>query len=357
MATKKTVKPPKRTSPAKATPSTASKAKFPRHSVAKAIRIPQAILEQNAGKACSRADAAKFLGLGSPAGPFSVEISSAIKYGFLEQPEAGHIQPSSLAKKILRPQLPSDAIDGYRQAVITAPDISEVYQHYRGENLPDDQFLRNTVVETYKVPAESFQEFKQVFLESLETAELVSKHGDKIRITDVASGDASAPVSSDRLKKLERATNVGANDSCFVMQPFAAPLGDYYEKIYRPAIEKAGLRPVRADAEIFATGKIMDQVWSGINAAKVLVAELTTRNPNVFYELGLAHAMKKPVVLVSAKEEDVPFDLQHIRVIYYDMSDPFWGNKLIEKVAENILSAIQNPEEAVFKSSIGGKEF
>ena len=119
------------------------------------------------------------------------------------------------------------------------------------------------------------------------------------------------------------ASAVSVNDSCFVMQPFAAPLGDYYDKIYRPAIEKAGLRPVRADAEIFATGKIMDQVWNGINAAKVLVAELTTRNPNVFYELGLAHAMKKPVVLVSAKEDDVPFDLQHIRVIYYDMSDPF----------------------------------
>lgn len=134
------------------------------------------------------------------------------------------------------------------------------------------------------------------------------------------------------------------------MQPFAAPLGDYYEKIYRPAIDKAGLRAVRADADLFGTGKIMDQVWNGINSAKVLVAELTSRNPNVFYELGLAHAMKKPVVLVSASQEDVPFDLQHIRVIYYDMSDPFWGSKLIDKVAENILSAIQNPEEAVFKS-------
>ena len=352
MRQKKTVRPPKKSSSTKPVIVTASKAKFPRHSVAKAIRIAQAILDQNAGKACSRGDAAKFLGLSSPAGPFSVEISSAVKYGFLEQPEPGHIQPSPLAKKILRPQSPNDTIDGYRQAVMNAPDISEVYQHYRGENLPDDQFLRNTVVETYKVPSESFQEFKQVFLESLETAELITRHGDKVRITDVAGGDIPASVQSERLKKLEKTTNVGANDSCFVMQPFAPPLGDYYEKIYRPAIEKTGLRAVRADAEIFATGKIMDQVWHGINAARVLVAELTTRNPNVFYELGLAHAMKKPVVLVSAKEEDVPFDLQHIRVIYYDMSDPFWGNKLIEKVAENILSAIQNPEEAVFKSAI-----
>lgn len=55
------------------------------------------------------------------------------------------------------------------------------------------------------------------------------------------------------------------------------------------------------------------------------------------------------MVLVSSNENDVPFDLKHIRVIYYDMSDPFWGAKLIEKVAENVLSAIQNPEEAIFR--------
>lgn len=326
------------------------KAKFPRHPLAKALRIPSMLFEQNAGKSCTRQEAAKFFGLSSPVGPFSVEISSSLKYGLLEQPESGKIQPTELAKKILRPQSPTDAIDGYRQAILNAPDLSEVYQHYRGENLPDDQFLRNTVVETYKVPAELFSEFKQVFIESLETAELLSRHGEKIRVTDATGSDVSTPEPSERLKRLEKATNIGAHDTCFVMQPFAAPLGDYYEKIYKVAIEKAGLRAIRADAEIFATGKIMDQVWQGINSAKVLVAELTTRNPNVFYELGLAHALRKPVVLVSAKEEDVPFDLQHIRVIYYDVNDPFWGSKLIEKVAENILSAIRNPEEAVFKS-------
>lgn len=106
---------------------------------------------------------------------------------------------------------------------------------------------------------------------------------------------------------------------------------------------------VRADAEIFGTGKIMEQVWRGIRGARVLVAELTSRNPNVFYELGLAHTLGKPVVLVSATEQDVPFDLTHIRVIYYDKNDPFWGQKLLDKVAENILSALKNPEEVIFK--------
>ena len=70
--------------------------------------------------------------------------------------------------------------------------------------------------------------------------------------------------------------------------------------VFKPAIEKAGLHAVRADAEIFGTGKIIDQVWRGINNAKVLIAELTTRNVNVFYELGPAHALQKPVVLVAS---------------------------------------------------------
>jgi hypothetical protein len=234
---------------------------------------------------------------------------------------------------------------------LLAPDISEVYKHYRGENRPDDQFFQNTISDTYAIPAESFGEFKQIFLESLETAQLLARHGENIRIIDISldtDSSSDAATASDRIKKLGKSVSINPSDSCFVMQPFVAPLGAYYEKVFKPAIEKAGLMPVRADAEIFGTGKIMDQVFQGIVAAKVLVAELTTRNPNVFYELGVAHALKKPVVLVSAREEDVPFDLKRIRVIYYDVTDPFWGSKLIEKVAENILSAIRNPEEAIF---------
>jgi nucleoside 2-deoxyribosyltransferase len=129
--------------------------------------------------------------------------------------------------------------------------------------------------------------------------------------------------------------------------PFVPPQGGYYTSIYEPAIKKAKLTPLRADTDIFGTGKIIDQIWSGINNASVLVAELTGRNPNVLYELGLAHALRKPVVLVSSNEQDVPFDVRHVRVIYYDVMDPFWGPKLVDKVAENILSALKNPKEAI----------
>ena len=365
MATKKTSKQIKTSTPPKpATKSNAKSAarsakstkgkeksppaKYPRHAVEKALRIPQAILDQNAGRACTVKEAASYLGLGD-AGPFQTEISSGIKFGFLDRPQAGQVVVTDRAKQILRPQNPDDPLTGLREAVLTAPVIGDVYGHYRGEYVPDPQFFHNALVDTFDVPADKVDEFQEVFLESLRSAELITEADGKIKVHDVSTSHDTVPGNTATFKKLDKAARVDSGESCFVMMPFAPPHGDYYSKIYKPAIEKAGLRPVRADTEIFGTGKIIDQIWTGINAAKVLVAELTTRNPNVFYELGLAHALSKPVVLVCGNETDVPFDLKHIRVIYYDMSDPFWGNKLLDKVAENILSAIVNPEEAVLK--------
>jgi hypothetical protein len=328
--------------------STSPPAKYPRNTVDKSLRIPKAILEQNAGKPCTVKESATFLGVGA-AGPYQVEVSSGIKYGCLERPTPGQIAVTERAKHVLRPQDPQDRLDGLRDAVLSAPVISEVYGHYRGENLPDAQFFHNALVDTFSVPADKVGEFQEIFIESLKAAELLTEQDGKTRILDVSRGSKVTGTPTATMKKLEKSVKIDSGDSCFVMMPFAAPLGDYYSKIYKPAIEKAGLRPIRADADIFGTGKIIDQIWSGINSAKVLVAELTTRNPNVFYELGLAHALEKPVVLVSSNEADVPFDLKHIRVIYYDVTDPFWGSKLLDKVAENILSAIEHPEEAVLR--------
>jgi hypothetical protein len=323
-------------------------AKYPRHSVKKALRIPRAILEQNAGKECSETEAVGYLG-STLNGEIRMEISSAIKFGLLERPAPKRVRVSELARKILRPQQLNDETEGLREAVLMAPDISDVYKHYRGENLPDEQFFINTLVDTFHIPQSKVVEFKTIFIESLKDANLLEQHNDKWRVLDVSLENRSNSNNSETIKKLGKSVNIEAGDSCFVLMPFAPPLGNHYSLIFEPAIKKAGLKPVRADDDIFATGKIMDQVWRGITSAKVLVAELTSRNPNVFYELGIAHALKKPVVLISRNEEDVPFDVRHIRVIYYDLNDPFWGDKLLAKIAENILSAIKNPEEAIFE--------
>ena len=321
---------------------------YPRHSIKDALRIPAAILDQNAGKPCSDNQAATFLGLKSAAGPFGVEISSGTKYGLLERPASKQLAVSDLGKKVLRPMSPTDEVEGYREAVLNAPIIADVYRHYRGEHLPDQKFFDNTLEEQFGIPKDKLTEFKAVFDSCLSSARLLEEHDGKTKVLDSASSAESVAKETAYADKLGSNVTVPSGETVFVMMPFADPIGSYYESILKPAIEKVKLTPVRADNEIFGAGKIMDQIWRGIRAAKILVAELTTRNPNVFYELGIAHALQKPVVLISSNEDDVPFDLKHIRVIIYDKNDPFWGQKLMNKVTENIISALDRPEEAVF---------
>lgn len=318
--------------------------KYPRHSVEKALRIPRALYEQNAGKPAMREEAVHFAGGAALNGPWGVELSSSQKYGFLE-PVDGKLALTERARRAIAPQSEVDRLAALREAILAAPDFSTVYNYYRGEHLPESQYYTNALVDRFKIPTDKVSEFQQLFDESLRFAELIDDSGPQPRVLDVGRQEGQQGGRAPDGTKLA----VPAGATCFVMQPFAGALGGYYDTIFKPAINQAGLVPLRADADIFATGKIIDQIWSGINSATVLVAELTSKNPNVFYELGLAHALRKPVVLVSSNEEDVPFDLRHIRVIVYDQADPFWGEKLIDKVADNIKSAIANPEDAIFK--------
>ena len=329
----------------------AGRVKFPKHSILGCIRIPQAILEQNAGEACTDQEGTTFAHVGWT-GDVKVEISSAIKYGLLERPTPGKIKPTDLVRQITRPQDPKDKLAALRKCVMNAPVISDVYTKYRSENLPDREFFVNALRDSFAVPQEHIDDFIAVFEKSLKEAELLEELGvsGKFRVLDMTSpGDTTTPVGEDQIRKLSKGVTVAAGDTCFVVMPFAEPIGGYYDDLYKPAIEKAKLKAERADSDIYGTGQIVGQIWKGINSARVLVAELTGRNANVLYELGLAHALHKPVVLICSKanEEDVPFDLRHVRVVYYDKDDPFWGTKLIEKVAEKILSVLQDPKDAI----------
>lgn len=130
------------------------------------------------------------------------------------------------------------------------------------------------------------------------------------------------------------------------MMPFGTWFDRYYQEIYVPAVKTAGYEPLRAD-ELFNTGSVVEQIWEQIEKAKVLLADLSGKNPNVFYELGLAHAAKKPVVFTANNVEDVPFDLRHLRVIVYDIRDPGWAETLRKRVADYIRNAAKEPDKSI----------
>src|SRR5690349_20368297 len=84
-----------------------------------------------------------------------------------------------------------------------------------------------------------------------------------------------------------------AKPTCFAIMPFGGWFDDYYDDLYCPAIRAAGLEPKRAD-DLYRPSTIINDIWSYTQSAKIILADLTGKNPNVFYELGLAHALAKP---------------------------------------------------------------
>jgi len=130
------------------------------------------------------------------------------------------------------------------------------------------------------------------------------------------------------------------------MMPFGDWFDRYYAEIYVPAIKEAGFEPVRADG-LFSTGSVMEQIWDQIGKSTILLADLTGKNPNVFYELGLSHAARKPVVFTAENVEDVPFDLRHLRVIIYDIREPEWATRLRKSVTDYLRNAAKEPEKSI----------
>jgi hypothetical protein len=147
----------------------------------------------------------------------------------------------------------------------------------------------------------------------------------------------SAMPASRVIVQLDEVTN-----SCFVAMPFHALYKAEYERVIKPAIQDAGLTCKRGD-EIHAHQSIVEDVWHFIRKARLVVAELSERNPNVMYEVGLAHAIGKPIIFLTRNKEDVPFDLGSLRYIYYDTNDPFWGANLRASLAPLVRQASESP--------------
>jgi nucleoside 2-deoxyribosyltransferase len=134
--------------------------------------------------------------------------------------------------------------------------------------------------------------------------------------------------------------------TCFMIQPFdGGPFDKRFEDVIAPAIRAAGLDAYRVDQDPGVVVPI-DQIEEGIRAAAACVADITTFNPNVWYELGYAIAAGKPVLLIALDEPNkrYPFDIQHRHVIRYK-TDSARDFKLLASEITTRLSAVLEKEE------------
>lgn len=127
----------------------------------------------------------------------------------------------------------------------------------------------------------------------------------------------------------------------FMVMPFGnKDAQEIYEHCTRKICEKFKLEIRRAD-ELFTTNVILEDILEEIENASVIIVDISGKNPNVFYELGMAHILKRKQTIIITKEphHKAPFDVQHFRIIHYD--NTVEGGKLFEekltKTLENLL--------------------
>jgi chorismate mutase len=128
-------------------------------------------------------------------------------------------------------------------------------------------------------------------------------------------------ITRDILEESTRDTDASAllassSNLCFVMMPFRPELDLVYAEIIRPAAQALGLTVLRVD-EMSVPGSITEQIRVAIQQSRVCVADLTGRNPNVLYEIGMAHSLGKPTLLLTQDVAELPFDMRGLRVISY----------------------------------------
>ena len=130
--------------------------------------------------------------------------------------------------------------------------------------------------------------------------------------------------------------------SVFVLMPFRPEFEPVYQVIVEAATH-AGLRAFRADS-IMSPGNILNQIFEAIGKAGFIVADLSGRNQNVMYELGVANTMGKETLLMSDSLDDVPFDIRHFRVLVYERT--FGGvSKLREQLDRVFLEYVKRRSE------------
>ena len=103
----------------------------------------------------------------------------------------------------------------------------------------------------------------------------------------------------------------------FVIMPFHPDFDDLYNLGIKPACDEAGSYCERVDEQIFAES-ILERIYNQIGKADIVISDVTSRSPNVFYETGYAHALGKTVILLARTADDIPFDLQHYSHIVYE---------------------------------------
>lgn len=316
---------------------------FPASTFEEALEFAKAILSFGGGQPVRRLSLFDHLEKSPESGPSRQLVTNAGKYSLI----SGGYQSEFIA-------LTSDgrmAVDDevgprerkraqIRLAIENIDVFNKLFERFSGNKLPAKAALVDAAKE-FEIPEDSADEAVETFIINLKFLGLLTTLSGADRIISVehlldslpsSSGAQSLPdgpstkisFAGQQVVTLDRAQ---FESTCFYIAPIGDPDSEirkhsdlFLGSLVEPAVETFGLKIVRADA-IDRPGVITKQVLEYIIRSRLVIVDISYHNPNVFYELGIRHMMRLPIVQIARLADKIPFDINQMRTIRIDTTD------------------------------------
>lgn len=327
---------------------------YPRRTLEDAMKIPSAIKAGNNGNSWAPDQVAKAIGMGTGSSFFYLAQASR-DFGFTDGGrDAAVIGLTKLGRKAVYPTKAQDVADAKMQAFLSVEKFKQVALHYGGSNLPNEEFVKNTLQTQFGLDPRVHDEFLDLFMKNCKYVGIGADwDGSAVRAsptpefpTDVQDQTPAVVVVADTPPPVAGAEGPGKLN-CFVAMPFSEKTDEYatgfftevYASLFVPAIELAGFEAKTARRQ--GSDVIQATIVNDLLDADLVLVDLTEHNPNVLFELGIRIAEKKPTVLVKASGTNPIFDVDHLlRVESYNPN--MWPSTVvadIPRLADHIKGA------------------
>lgn len=327
--------------------------------------IPKSIWKYASGEKIRRLTLFDQLGKSPDSGPSRTLITASSKYGYTKGGyHADYIELTPDGYKAFNPdETVENQLRAKFKLIIEGNEyFSNLYAKYKDSKIPTKAVVLDYLEELGLEESDRECCFS-LFVENLQYIGLIKIISGAERIISIEQLIEELP--RDITKQLPAFSDIfePANDSCenndFSKTCFyIAPIGNkdsierkhsdlFLESIITPAIENFGFKVIRAD-QIGQAGMITNQIIDYIMKSELVICDLSFHNPNVFYELSLRHATKKPTVHIIRKCDNIPFDINDFRTIVIDDTDIYTLLPALEtyisQINQQVRQMLETPE-------------
>jgi hypothetical protein len=332
---------------------------FPVNSIEEAVSIPRTIKQYNGGNPWTPDDIAKALNMGT-GNNFYYLTASSRDYGFtIGTRSTKKIELDTIGRQLVYAKSKEEEIEAYQQAFFKIQLFSAVYDYYSGGNLPELEYLKNTLITVFGIHEKYHEDFYKLYQFNLK---LLQERG-ITKALEQNSNDPANNISSKNSIAIVGEPDKKTSLVAFVAMPFSEKTGDYqlgfFEEVLRhlitPAAVQAGFKAEIAKKS--GSDVIQATIINDLSNADLVIADLTEHNPNVLFELGWRMACNKPVALIRAKGTRPIFDVDHMLRVY-DYDGRLWKSTLekdIPELAAHIKATWENKDrdKSYYKILVG----